>query len=601
MTSNNTSTPQRLQHQPSFRKSFLRKHSFESSGTSHKWRALLDQRGRNFLIPEDLFLAVYRSGLNSPPEELAPCLNLIQADHYDAATLDTQLEALFAQNGVWLEELTKRLKYWGDHGLPPHPGQFPNDKSRMKEFFICLTSQLVPFGNVFGSLLCEHPKYSEYEASIYAIVDHLSRVYSLAFWACIATSIFLTASGAAVKSEVLTVVTNAVVFFLLSWGAHSAHRATMWSKPGYKVRHWVAYRRFVLTHSIFPSRGGKSAYSVLLDLLSPIKGVEEYKSFFSSTLEHTENHERTATQRPGYDKFDLWPLDNRRRGESHADSLSRKFSVFSLTGEKAWPAFLGLLRAMLPFVVQASLGTLKGRNWGDHLVSLCAFGLTSTLTMFFVLIVQVGASDEGVFMTNMAKSLVDLIDVTNPNRSGGAQIFLSTRKDVDAFKNLLQWMAGYLGAVSRYHLAAIEVIFLVSLGSLAVLFLIMTFGADLAEWNVLLMFDGFAALVISTRVLDGFLSAYHILSDDVVVALHGQKMSIDEFLMGHAGTSSKEEREEMRQVQLMIANMITIIEEARPITMFGIFKVNRANVAKMSLTMGAVFASMAYERVRESG
>ena len=562
------------------------------------WLTLLDQRGRNFLIPEDLFLAVYQSGLNSPPEELAPCLNLIQADHYNAATLDTQLEALFAQNGVSLEELATRLKHWKDHGLPPHPGQFRNDRSLMNYFVMRLLSHFIPHVNVKYFV----PNYSAYEASNYDIVKKRVGPFELVTWSCIAANLILTASGVASNTDVLTAGTNSLVCYLFTWGSHSGHEALMWSKEGFKVRHSATYCRFVLTHTVFPSRG-ESAYSVLLDLLSRIKRSEDSKPSISYIPEHAEHHQRTATQRPDYDKIDLWPLDimdNRRRGESTSESYHRKYDLCSLSGAKALPAILGLVRSMLPFAVQAFLGTIsQGRNWADHVVAFGMFIMTFIATMFFVVVVQVGAINDGAFLGEVAKSLVDLINITGPNNTGRAQLFLSTRKDIDAFRSLLQWVVAYDRWNTRYNVFAIEVVLLISLGSLAVLFLITMFDVKLAEWNILLMCDGFGALFISTASLSMFVASHHALTVDVVRALHGQKCAIDEFLMGHAGTTREEEREEMRHAQLMLANLVTLIEDLAPARMFGIIRLNWANVAKISATMGAVFLSMVYDRVRE--
>ena len=324
MTSNNTSTRPALQHQPSAaRKSFLRKRSFESSCPSPlKWLTLLDKRGRNFLIPEDLFLAVYRSGLNSCPSELAPCLAFIQSEHYDAAIVDEQLERLFTQNGVSIEELERRLNSWKDGGLPPHPDNFPVNRSLMSYFWLRLLSHSVPLGVSSNNIFL--PQGSVYERLVHR-VSAITGTLEAIFWTMLIISASMSIFGAAVKTETLATCTTALTCFLTTWGSHSAHEAMMWSHTGYRVRHEFSYRRFVLTHSRLPSMG-KSAYSVLLKLVRNCGYPEDQKAVITYIPDHVEHHEKTTAQPTLFTKFDLWDsgMDIEHKDADVGASINRK-------------------------------------------------------------------------------------------------------------------------------------------------------------------------------------------------------------------------------------------------------------------------------------
>jgi len=117
---------------------------------------------------------------------------------------------------------------------------------------------------------------------------------------------------------------------------------------------------------------------------------------------------------------------------------------------------------------------------------------------------------------------------------------------------------------------------MVALGSLLVLSFFTVFGVELAELNVTLMFDGF-------------------LHDSRRCASSERPEDSDRPCRDIEGGRA----EEMRHAQLMIVNLITFIEDQPPESKFGMIKLNSQNVAKISATMGAVFASMVYERVRE--
>ena len=266
---------------------------------------------------------------------------------------------------------------------------------------------------------------------------------------------------------------------------------------------------------------------------------------------------------------------------------------------KLLPAAAALVRSALPLVVRAYFGRLDGWEWGDYVAFISLTIMTFVAATFYVLVNLIGGINDATSLLNIAKQFKSLIDVTGPNERDQPQLFLSTRKDIDSFKNLFLAIIAYDEWNTRYHLFAIEVCMMVALGSLLVLSFVTVFGVELAEWNVTLMFDGFSVLVVCITVLSKFLGTRSCMTRGVVRALHGQKMAIDEFLVGHAGTSKEEEREEMRHAQLMIANLTTFIEDQPPETMFGMIKLNSQNVAKISATIGAVFASMVYERVRE--